>query len=623
MGQFHSGGGCSEGCHAFFVGGKVTTSKRLARMERRMTRPGRLHGCVVPAKHGRTEVNQKPRSTQKEDNQLWSGNVRVGTIVRPACCTFAEQYELLADKIGSGMSGDVFLAVPRRHCFGGSPVRVAVKTLAKQAASKSALASALQEADIYLRMDHANIARLLRVYNEPDNLYIVMEYCSGGSLADRLLKHGHMSENEAIRTTRQMLAAVNYCHKHSRGKVCHRDLKHTNFVYANNDADAPLKLLDFGLSRVLSDKRPWMNSCAGTVYYLAPEVIRRNAYNEACDMWSLGVIVFSLLTGTTPFEGTETDQVKKAILSNEVTMEGPEWHGISDLATEFVSKLLRKEPADRPTAEEALHHPWLSSTSRRCASDQTDARASPEILKLLVGFADQNPLFRAGAASLVYTSGAHLEEDVRFLEAQFQVLDTNKDGIISASELSAAMHQTLGTTPEDAKETFKNLDLDGDACIQYTEFLTAAVGTKILSQENAVEEVFDNFDLDGNGTLQVNEFIAMLGGQFCGKSTAKIFADLDLNGDQNVDLHTFSAKLLHSKSSDAEDAPKMVVADVQPRIRKRLYTTGCTGDWCRSNDVQPRISKASSAVPWLHAWGGVNCRGDWCRKENFPTYIAI
>jgi len=429
---------------------------------------------------------------------LWSGNVRVGTIVRPASCSFAEQYQLLAGKIGSGMSGDVLLAIPKRHCFGGSPGPVAVKTLAKHSVSKAAVANALQEADIYLRMDHANIARLLRVYNEPDNLYIVMEYCSGGSLGDRLFKHDRMSENEAIHTTRQMLAAVNYCHKHSGGKVCHRDLKHTNFVYANGDADAPLKLLDFGLSRVLSEKKPQMNSCAGTLHYLAPEVIRQNAYNEACDMWSLGVIVFSLLTGTIPFDGVKTDQVKKAILYSEVAMEGPEWHGISDLAKEFVESLLRKQPTDRPTAEKALQHPWLTSTSGRSASDQTDAHASPEILKLLVGFADQNPLCRAAAASLVCTPGAHLAEDVRSLEAQFQVLDTNKDGVISASELSAAMHQTLGTTPEDAKQTFKNLDLDSDAGIHHTEFLAATVGNQILSQDNAVEEVFNNFDRDGN-----------------------------------------------------------------------------------------------------------------------------
>jgi len=584
-------------------------------MERRFTRPGR---SVIPAQVGRIEVNKRRRSTKHGDNYLWSGNVRVGTIVSPASRTFAQQYELLADKIGSGMSGDVLLAVPRQRCFGGSPGRVAVKTLAKQGVSEAALADALQEADIYLRMDHANIARLLRVYNEPDNLYIVMEYCSGGSLGDRLEKHGCMSESETISTTKQMLAAVNYCHNHSGGKVCHRDLKHTNFVYANSDPDAPLKLLDFGLSRVLSEKRPSMNSCAGTVHYLAPEVIRQKTYNEACDIWSIGVIVFSLLTGKVPFDGTKFDDVKKAILSNEVAMQGPEWHGISDLAKEFVKCLLRKKPTDRPTAEEALQHPWLAPTPERCSSGggHIDARASPEILKLLAGFADQNPLFRAAVASLVYTSGTHLAEDVRSLEEQFQALDTNKDGIISASELAAAMHQTLGTKPEDAQQIFNNLDLDGDAGIQYTEFLAAAAGTKLLNQHNAVEEVFKNFDLDGNGTLQLNELIAMLGRQFCGKSTVEIFEDLDLNGDQSVDLHEFSATVSHLKESCVEDTPIMVVAG-----------------------VQPRISKASSAFPFIEAWGGVNCTTvlkeqgcSWeslpdtpvvcCRSKSFPTYIT-
>jgi len=460
------------------------------------------------------------------------------------------------------MSGDVFLAVSQRSSLQGAR-HVAVKTLTKKGASEVAIARALQEADIYLRMDHINITRLLRVYNEPDNLHIVMEYCSGGSLADHLLEKGRFSENKAALAAKQMLAAINYCHQHSGGKVCHRDVKHANFVYASAARDAPLKLLDFGLSRVLSTKRPYLTKCAGTPHYLAPEVIKRRAYTESCDIWSIGVIVFSLLNGHLPFNGDTVEEVEKAIFTCEVNMKGPVWHGVSDLAKDFVAGLLQKKPAFRPTAADALQHPWFSMDTPKTASVQV----SPEILQGLVRFASQSHLCRAAAASLVYAQDVLVAEDLRSLEAQFQMLDANEDGSISVSELSVALNQTLGILAEDAQKIFRTLDLDGDAGIQYSEFLAAIVGSKVLAQPNSIEEAFKHFDFIGKGTIHLNELEAMLGRQFCGTSTAQIFEGLDVNDDNRIDLQEFSAPILHFKGNCTKVKPIATIDDVQPPLK--------------------------------------------------------
>jgi len=541
------------GCHVFLIGGHARKNKSSHAGHRQS---GGLH---IPK--CRTEADCDHRSKQASKVYHWSGNVRVGTRVSPASHTFVDDYTLLDSKIGRGMNGDILLAVSRHTTQRCSPIHVAVKKFAKQDTSEVAMAYALQEADIYLRMDHINITRLFRVYNEPDNLYMVMEYCSGGSLADRLLSHGRFSENEAVRTTRQMLAAINYCHKHSQGKICHRDVKHANFVYASAAEDAPLKLLDFGLSHVLSKKKPHMTKYAGTPHYLAPEVIKRRAYKESCDVWSLGVIVFSLLDGQLPFNGDSVMDVERAILMDEVIMQGSVWSGLSGLAKNFVAGLLEKKPAFRPTAAEALQHPWLSIDT------STSLQVSPEILQALVRFASQSHICRAAAATLVYSGCIPNSKDTVSLEAQFQLLDANADGSISVSELALALNRTLGTSLEDAQKIFQTLDLDGDAGIQYSEFLAAIVGNKVLGQPNAIEEAFKHFDLIGDGTIQLSELEAVLGRQFCGTSTAEIFEALDMNDDNSVDLQEFAAPMTHLKNTCTRKASFVRCAVVQSPLK--------------------------------------------------------
>jgi len=551
---------CAAGCHAFLFGGHVRSHQCASRKKETLSYAKQVENRVSQTPGCGAESDCKRRPKPRHKTYRWSRSVRVGTLVSPASRTFAQEYKLLDSKIGSGMSGDVFLAAPQRNSLPGSPSYVAVKTLAKKGASEGAIARAMQEADIHLRMDHINITRLLRVYNEPNNLHIVMEYCSGGSLADHLLNHGRFTENEAAHAAKQMLAAINYCHKHSGGKVCHRDVKHANFVYASAAHNAPLKLLDFGLSRVLSTKRPYMTKYAGTPHYIAPEVINRCAYTESCDIWSIGIIVFSLLEGRMPFNGDTVEDVEKAILSGEVHMKGPVWHDVSDFAKNFVAGLLQKKPAFRSTAVDALQHPWLSMDTKKTVNDQV----SPQILQGLVRFASQSLVCRAVVASLVYAQGMLFARDLHSLEAQFRMLDANEDGVISASELYVALNHTLGTSPEDAQRIFRSLDLDGDAGIQYSEFLVASVGNKVLGQPNSIEEAFKHFDFLGKGTIQLSELEAMLGGQFCGTSTAQIFGALDMNHDNRVDLQEFSAPFLNLKGNCTKDPLVAKVVEVQP-----------------------------------------------------------
>jgi calcium/calmodulin-dependent protein kinase I len=161
----------------------------------------------------------------------------------------------------------------------------------------------------------------------------------------------------AAKTVSEMLSAVAFLHSRS---ICHRDLKLENWVLeSGKDVWSPLKLIDFGLStHFRSGER--LTRVVGSSYYVAPEVLKKS-YTEACDLWSLGVIVYMLLSGAPPFYGKNDEAIKASIVQGEYTFPHELFRDVSDEAMAFVSTLLSYNIEYRYTAAQALTHPWLSS----------------------------------------------------------------------------------------------------------------------------------------------------------------------------------------------------------------------------------------------------------------------
>jgi len=318
----------------------IDTSVRHLSQERERD----VSSCTVPAPSVHLEFPSRHR------------NIRICAKVSPSCRRFADAYELTSTVLGTGMNGDVMLARHRPPSASDAsssshdpaalcpkaaeergPCLVAVKSLSKQGLTVAQLGRLRAEVDIYLCMDHMNVARLLQVFDEPQQVYLVMEYCSGGTLADRQLE-APLSEGQAALAMRQILSAVNYCHSHPRGKVCHGDLKHQNFVYASRAEGAPLKLVDFGLSQVLSTQRPRSALCAGSLQYCAPEILMHRRHDQSCDMWSLGVIAYSLLADHMPFDTQNVGELTRSISRGAAgLLTERRWEEVSDLAKDLFS----------------------------------------------------------------------------------------------------------------------------------------------------------------------------------------------------------------------------------------------------------------------------------------------
>ena len=174
----------------------------------------------------------------------------------------------------------------------------AVKIMRKNKIQKSDWTRLRYEIDILKNLDHPNILRLYETIEDNNSIYLVTEICEGGELFDEILARNRFEEKDAAPIMKQLLSAINYCHKKN---VCHRDLKPENVLLDSKDKQT-IKVIDFGTSQVFANEEK-MELVLGTAYYIAPEILS-GKYDEKCDMWSIGVILYILLSGEPPFSGT-------------------------------------------------------------------------------------------------------------------------------------------------------------------------------------------------------------------------------------------------------------------------------------------------------------------------------
>ena len=225
------------------------------------------------------------------------------------------------------------------------------------------------EINIMSKTDHPSIIKLYEIYEDTRNIYLVMEECTGGELFDRIISRvesGKMyTEKQATKIFQQMISAICYCH--SQG-ICHRDLKPENILFLTKDEDSPIKVIDFGLSRVTADlkkegKQAHMTTRVGTAYYVSPEVLQ-GYYDEKCDVWSAGVLLYILLSGDPPFNGANDNEIYRCIAKRKYSFPDNEWKNISHEAKDLIQHMLCDHDK-RYTAAQVLEHPWIA----QCASN--------------------------------------------------------------------------------------------------------------------------------------------------------------------------------------------------------------------------------------------------------------
>uniref|UniRef100_A0A3B4UAC9 Si:ch211-27e6.1 n=1 Tax=Seriola dumerili TaxID=41447 RepID=A0A3B4UAC9_SERDU len=209
------------------------------------------------------------------------------------------------------------------------------------------------ELAVLQRVSHANVIQLIEVFQFPQRVYMVLELATGGELLDRVVSRGHFTERDATQALRMVLAGVGYLHDLG---ITHRDLKPENLLYYHPGADSRLLVTDFGLATFGGTS---MGTTCGTPEYMAPEVLLRKPYTCAVDMWALGVITYIVLSGSMPFEEDSRTRLYRSIVRGKYSFHGDPWPSVSNLAKDFIQRLLALDSATRLTADQAIRHCWV------------------------------------------------------------------------------------------------------------------------------------------------------------------------------------------------------------------------------------------------------------------------
>ncbi len=392
------------------------------------------------------------------------------------------------------------------------------------------------------QMEHPNIVRLFETFEDEDNVYLVMELCEGGELFDRLISVHTFSEHHAALYVKQILSALFYLHKQG---VCHRDIKPENFLFSSTQADAQLKLIDFGLSSRFDSGIP-MRTKSGTPYYVAPEVLA-GSYTEKCDIWSVGVLTYILLCGYPPFNGRTDKEILAQVKRGYVKFPESEWEGISAHAKDFVTRLLEFVPKNRLPAKEALEHAWI----KECAAGSSPSISSDtqkRIMSSLRQFRSVSKLKKIALTAIAHQLG---DSEIDNLKDLFQSMDTNNDGTLTMEEIKTGLTKMGILLPPDFEAFFNDVDLDHNGTIDYLEFVAATMDKKIYLQKDVCRRAFNIFDRDHSGKISIAEFLTVLQDnnshtldeEFNLSNLENMIREYDLNNDGEIDFPEFLAMI--------------------------------------------------------------------------------
>ena len=447
-----------------------------------------------------------------------------------------EKY-LLGNKIGKGTFGTVYEA--KNLIFGS---KVAMKIIPKNERMNNELIR--NEINILKKLMHPNINRIYEFYESNQSFYLINEFCSCGELFN-YINRSTLNEQQLAIIFYQVFSGLNYLHENN---ILHRDLKPENILISKIEKDLNdneeyfwIQIIDFGTAKIFeNDKNE--NSIVGSPYYIAPEVLNKD-YNEKCDTWSVGVMLYMFLVGRPPFNGSNTSEIINSIKTKNYDENNPKLLERSPEVRDLIKNLLERDINKRFSAKEALNHIWFNKFNGRKLFENFEEKDiqtyidnllnysfNSKIQQLVIAFLVHNlpskgifytilKLYRyfneSGDCKLTknelikglskYRKKEEIEDVINNL---FILLDGNNNGYIEYEEfLRACLNKKEILNDEYLKYAFKFLDKKKKGQLSTKQISYAfLVGNKNKLFEAAIENAINDVDKEGNGNINFNEF---------------------------------------------------------------------------------------------------------------------
>ena len=406
---------------------------------------------------------------------------------------YKKKYEYI-QMLGCGAFGKVRLYVDRQ-C---KSFRYAIKTLKKDYFNKHVLDSIEREVDILRSLDHPNIVKYFETYEDDHFIHIVMEYIPGDNLFKLITnkKYFKFTEKEICQLITCLLKAVLFLHHNN---IVHRDIKPENILFSVPGDFNALKLIDFGLSIQKNAKND--NRRVGTPYYMSPEMIHGNFVYES-DMWSIGVILFVMVTGKQPFRARDKEGVFEKILNAKYDKKSLEKSKCSNELKDLIKKTLVKDYKKRISVESALSHKWFSLFENNVNNFQI---IDQDILDSLQNFQYTNILQKE---TFYYLAKLSNDKELLKLKKAFEIIDKDNSGEIEYEEIPK-IFEDLGiqASEQELKNIFKSLDFHCDGKVNYSEFLAGTLSSLKIFKDDKLLSAFKYFDVNDEGQITCDSII--------------------------------------------------------------------------------------------------------------------